>query len=224
MKKNLIKLSVLAFGFTSIISLSSCKNSESDSKENTEATEEMDMQDETTDNSYPTNATAEYLTYVERGGDLDDNMEQKLYTKEALNKLAAAVEEKSQDLNAKPNDSLNSITAEIDGNTNEIDTTITADNLYSKGQVIVGVLENLQKDSYPELSDEVMELKESWKKLKAAKKTDYKDANVSAFFDEAADLLEDMVTETPNGNVSASYTGKDSTLYSKKADTIEVDQ
>ncbi|MDN3595494.1 hypothetical protein [Zunongwangia endophytica] len=222
MKKNLIKLSVLAFGFTSIISLSSCKNTNSDAEMDTQADEEMDMQNETTDNSYPTNATAEYLTYVDRGGDYGDDMEEKLYTREALNKLAAAVKEKSQDLNAKPSDSLNAITTEMDGDMDEADTTITTNNLYSKGQVIVGVLENLQKDNYPDLSNEVMELKESWKKLKATKKTDYTNTDVSAFFDDAADLLEEMITETPNGNISASYSSKDSTVYSKQADTIEV--
>ena len=219
MKKNVIKLSVLAIGLTGMISLSSCKNTESDNDAPLADNNDMEVeQDDNTDNSYPSNPTAEYLAYVDRS---TVEPGENLYTKEAINKLAAAVEDKSQDLKATPNDSLTAIVPEMSDNA-EADTTITTENLYSKGHVIVGVLENLQKQNFPNLSDDVEELKESWKELEEAKKTDYSDMAVNSFFNKAADLLEEMDSNTPDGTMSASYTG-DSTQYSTKGDTIKVE-
>ncbi len=148
MKKNVIKLSVLAFALTGIVSLSSCKNTESENDVSEVDNTDMEQMNENSDNAYPSNATAEYLAYVDRSTDESEN---KLYTEQAINKLAAAVEEKSQDLKANPSDSLRTILPE--DNTTEMDTTITTDSLYTKGQIIVGVLENLQKDNFPELRD-----------------------------------------------------------------------
>ena len=85
-----------------------------------------------------------------------------------------------------------------------------------------GVKENLQKENFPELSDDINELKESWNKLEKAKKTNYGEMAVNSFFNKAADLLEEMNTNTPDGTVSASYVGSDSTQYSTKGDTIKM--
>ena len=219
MKKNVIKLSVLAFALTGIVSLSSCKNTESENDVSEVDNTDMEQMNENSDNAYPSNATAEYLAYVDRSTDESEN---KLYTEQAINKLAAAVEEKSQDLKANPSDSLRTILPE--DHTTEMDTTITADSLYTKGQIIVGVLENLQKDNFPELSEDVESLKASWKKLEEAKKTNYKETAVNSFFNKAADLLEEMNTNTTDGTVTASYVGNDSTQYSTEADTIQIDK
>ncbi|MFC6858036.1 hypothetical protein [Zunongwangia atlantica] len=219
MKKNVIKLSVLAFALTGIVSLSSCKNTESENDVSEVDNTDMEQMNENSDNAYPSNATAEYLAYVDRSTDESEN---KLYTEQAINKLAAAVEEKSQDLKANPSDSLRTILPE--DNTTEMDTTITTDSLYTKGQIIVGVLENLQKDNFPELSEDVESLKASWKKLEEAKKTNYKETAVNSFFNKAADLLEEMNTNTTDGTVTASYVGNDSTQYSTEADTIQIDK
>ena len=220
MKKNVIKLSALAIGLTVVVSLSSCKHTESDKEAPLANKSDMEIeQNENTDNSYPANPTAEYLAYVDRST-LEPGED--LHTKEAINKLAAAVEEKSQNLKATPNDSLTAMVPNVDDNNIETDTTITTDSFYSKGHVVVNVLENLQKENFPELSDDINELKESWNKLEKAKKTNYGEMAVNSFFNKAADLLEEMNTNTPDGTVSASYVGSDSTQYSSKGDTIKM--
>lgn len=219
-KKNAVKFATLVVAGTGILATTSCKNE----KNNNQEVEQLEQYEtkENTDNSYPTNATADYLTYIEQNNDLDSARTQKINTKIALQKLIAAVQEKSEALKATPNQELDSLTENMPDSTEISTTVIKAASLKKQAMVITQQLESLQKNYFEDLSESVANLKEDVNELSQASETSFDNENIQDFFEDAADVLEEMVTDTPNGNVEGNYISDDSLRYSQKPDTIAV--
>ncbi|WP_417884958.1 hypothetical protein [Zunongwangia sp.] len=214
-KKSAIKFTALIFASAGVLAFTSCKNE----KNNDAGLDKLEQYEpkENTDNQYPTNATAEYLTYIERDMDMDNEQTEKINSKDALHKLIAAVQEKSEDLKTIPNEELDSL-AENTSKGSEI----KIDNFKHQAGLLTNQLELLQKDNFENLAGSIADLKEDLAEVSKSKEINYENEDIQNFFEDAADILEDMITDTPNGNVEASYISDDSLQYSQKPDTIEV--
>jgi len=187
-------------------------NKKENDEEDVEFEQTMEVEEDTTsDNTYSSNAVADYLTYMDREGQYDDLEETD--PEKALQKFAAAISERSNDFGMQADEKLSVIGDSISTPVDDMETQI---------QTTVSALEKLQEDAYDDLSEEVDALKEELKEIDM-QADDSKD-KLRSFFKRAADVVEEMdAPETDDGTMS-SDPGAANSETSQEADTIEVDQ
>lgn len=173
--------------------------------------------EENTDNEYPNNAVAAYLSYVdeERPEEIGEDPEA---TQEALLRLNAAVEEKANELRYDLDKDLKD-PADTDGATTDAmrDPTQTSTdqnaNIASAGEKVVNALEELQEMHFPELDDEVQELRDELNEISsnANAQTNEQAEEVLAFFNQAADVLREMEIDVDTTPSEREEWGEDTT-------------
>lgn len=179
---------------------------------------------ENTDNDYPTNATAAYLSYIENAGDEDSLGVDPGYTREALQKLGLAVNSQTTGIGREPTSEL----GKLADSTSVSNAPISNDSIKRAGEVILRNLEELQKRRYPELSDEIEELRETLNAIgtttgQASSETEANEA-VTRFFTTAAEVLREIPNRRPDSRLTpGNPTPDDTAQYSTDIDTITAD-
>lgn len=196
---------ILAAGF-----LISCN----DGKKNNEESEDLDLEQydeqENTDNSYPDNAVADYLSYMDGEGDYEAGEPE---PEEALEKLAAAVSERSTEYGLKVNEKLEEI---------EEDAASESEEMMTEVEAVVMAMKELQQKAYSDLSDEVQELEEEMNQIDASAENGKEQIN--AFFMRAASLIEEMDAPVDGTLEADGATIDPESDYSDEPDTINVEQ
>ena len=195
---------------------------ESDADEQDEdQIEQLDQYEttENTDNDYPNNATAAYLSYIENAGDEDSLGVDPRYTREALQKLGLAVNSQTTSIGREPTSEL----GKLADSTRVSNAPISNDSIKRAGEVIVRNLEELQKRTYSELSDEIQELRETLNAIgtTTGEASSEESEAVTRFFTTAAEVLREM--ETDRIDASVAPTSIDTSEYSTDVDTVTVE-
>lgn len=194
--------------------LFACKGDDkSDDDTDIEFEQTMEVEEDTVSNyAYEGNAVADYLTYVD-GEDEYEEMQEEIDPETALQKFAAAVSERAQSFGMEANKELEVIGDSLQSSEEDMRTQL---------QTAIASLEELQKNSYQELSEEVDELKAELQDIDM-KADDAKD-KLRSFFHKAADVMEEMDAPIKEGAMSTNPGAIDNSDYSQEPDTLEVDQ
>ncbi|WP_373058412.1 hypothetical protein [Zunongwangia sp. H14] len=182
-------------------------------EDNIEKIEQYETEDYAS-NDYPENAVGEYLSYVDRGSDDDLLGDDPRSQQKAMMLLLEAVEEKAIELNRSPGPEMESIS--------QWDAQKQIDSIKQTGKVVVDNLENIQKEQYPALQDDVAELRADLDELPVNQSQDERNLFLSDFFTKAADILRQMDAEINSTPMSRS--GVDTSGYSTEIDTISANQ
>lgn len=131
-------------------------------------------------------------TYLAHIGNQDRMGVDHEYTNNALVHLIEAVDSKAKDLNVDINQDLQEIREDAQQITQNPQATNHANKIKDAGTKIASVLEKLQKEKFPELSNDVEEVKTAANKINASVSTLEQKNNINSFFNEAADVLKRM--------------------------------
>ncbi|MBZ9630096.1 hypothetical protein LB465_04835 [Salegentibacter sp. LM13S] len=173
----------------------------------------MEAEEDTTSNyAYEGNAVADYLTYID-GDDEYEEMQEEIDPETALQKFAAAVSERSRAFGLDANEKLEVIGDSLSNPVDDMDTQL---------ETALASLEKLQENAYEELSGEVDELKAELEEIDM-QANDAKE-KLRAFFNNAADVMEEMDAPTSEGTIGINPGAVDESDYSQEPDTIDVDQ
>ena len=173
----------------------------------------MEAEEDTTSNyAYESNAVADYLTYVD-GDDEYEEMQEEIDPETALQKFAAAVSERSQEYGMEADQKLEVIGDSLSNPVDDMSTQL---------QTAVAALEKLQENSYEELSEEVEELKAELQEIDM--QADDAKEKLRSFFNNAADVIEEMDAPSEDGTMSSDPGATDESDYSTEPDTVDVDQ
>jgi hypothetical protein len=170
--------------------------------------------EEYAENDYPENAIGRYLNYVDRGDDDDVLGNDPRSQQKAMMLLLEAVEEKSIELNHTPGPEMESIS--------QWEPQQQLDSIRQTGKLVVDNLEAIQRDQYPELEDEVQELRTHLDELAEGSSDEERDLFLGGFFTQAADILRKMDAEINSAPMSPSSI--DTSGYSTEIDTITTEE
>ncbi|MDT0691101.1 hypothetical protein RM549_15005 [Salegentibacter sp. F188] len=174
---------------------------------------------ETTDNAYPENATADYLSYIENEGDEDSLGVNPQYTREAFQKLGLAVSSQTSGMGSEPESDLENLA----DSTRVSNAPLSNDSIKSAGEIIVRNLEEIQRNRYPELSDEIEDLRETLNAIESTttQASSENSEAVTRFFRRAAEVLREIPTERADSRLTpGNPTTADTAQYSTDIDTI----
>ncbi len=172
--------------------------------------------EESTDNPYPENSVAGFLTHIEEGSYYQLGKDPD-YTHEALYKLVQAVRETSFEVKYKPDEDFLQLDQEIDSIPAKREAEIQTDTLYDTGQTIISTMEDLQSERFPELSEEVQELRADLNAINSNTEMEEQTEIISSFFEQAAHVIKEMNGVIPPSPVSRGY---NITTSEKKTITI----
>ncbi|MBE0663130.1 MAG: hypothetical protein IH597_11770 [Bacteroidales bacterium] len=166
-----------------------------DSDRNTEAVSDADYISNTNEPAPSgvngdNGAVATYVTFVENN---KENMGlHHDYTNEALLKLIEATNAKANEVGYEVRADMETVKEYANRITNDSHETTHADNIRKAADILSDVLQNIQQAEYPDLADDVEELKSASTSIKPGVLVlDQKDA-VKHYFAEASDLLQKM--------------------------------
>lgn len=182
----LVILGILYFVFFS--------NGENGMDDQETTTEEMDTvtgEDERNETSIgaDTMGVAAYLSYVEDEERMGRDHE---YTNTALLRLISAVQAKADEMNYDISADMQSIRQDAEKITNDPTATDHANSIKNAGQKIVDVLEGMQQENFPELSQDVQEARDAVQNIDTSTQTLEQRDQVKSFFSETADVLRKM--------------------------------
>ncbi len=130
-----------------------------------------------------------FITHVEDKSRMGVDHE---YTNNALLHLINAVETKAREVNVDVDASIQQMREEAREITQNPQGTNHANKIKSVGEKIAGTLENIQKEKFPNLSNDIQEVKTAARDIQARTLTlDQKD-QINEFFNQAADVLKKM--------------------------------
>lgn len=135
-----------------------------------------------------TEMTSIYLSSMEEESKLGADA---VYTNNALMKLIDAVEAKANESQLKLEIDLKKIRE----NTMEINADSTNSSsapIKEAGNKIADAMQNIQEARYPQLAEEVNEVKKAVEHIDAKKKMDHQQKQISAFFHKSAEVLKQM--------------------------------
>ncbi|MDT0691613.1 hypothetical protein RM549_17610 [Salegentibacter sp. F188] len=136
-----------------------------------------------------TGGVAGYLSHI---GDKSRMGIDHEYTNNALIYLMNAVQAKANDLNVNIDADMQQIRQEAEAITRDPMATNHADKIKSAGNSLTNVIENLQQDEYPDLSQDVQEVRTAVEDIDPSVLTLEQKDEVNTFFDEAGDVLNKM--------------------------------
>ncbi|MDT0688081.1 hypothetical protein [Autumnicola psychrophila] len=163
---------------------------------------------------YPENAIGQYLSYVNRGSDDNALGTNPRSQQRAMMLLLEAVEEKTIELNHTPGEEMESIS--------QWEPQRQVDSIRQTGKVIVDNLQEIQRDQYPELEDEVQDLRTHLDELAVDSSPEDRNLFLGEFFTQAADILRQMDAEINSAPISPSSI--DTSRYSTEIDTITTEE
>ena len=165
----------------------------------TEQVEEGTVWDDEDTTSWETETTSsdtlsgqgvsEYLTYVSDKSKMGIDHE---YTNNALISLMNAVQAKADEMNYDISADMASVRQDAQKIEQDPMATTHANTIKSAGTKLAGILENMQKAQYPNLSNDVQEVKTAANNIKGDTQTLNQKDQINKFFDEAADVLRKM--------------------------------
>ncbi len=168
-------------------------NDDDDSSEGIMDTTELQ---DTTRQDAPNNATVNsYVSFVEEHRDQMGQDHE--FTSEALTKLVNATEAMAAEINYDIRNDIDSVRMQADKVTQEPTATSHANSIREAADVLAGALQQIQKNAFPDLSNEADQVKNAASDIDGNELTlDQKD-EVNNFFSESADLLEKMNNNAP---------------------------
>lgn len=177
--------------------------------------------------TYPENAVGQYLFFMEEEYRLATGEEG---SRKAMEKLAAAVEQKARDLREDPGEELKEIGPDTATTTritsqSSSDTTaraMTREEFQRKGTIIVNALEELQQMHFPELSEEIKALRADLNAAGAKDQEKRKPEAIEDFFEQAAEVLRSMPARTSGSTLERGRTS-DTGRYSTDPDTLDLE-
>lgn len=114
------------------------------------------------------------------------------YTNNALLQLISAVEGKARELNIEIESEMQQIRQDAQNLTQNPQARDHAGNIKNAGSGITNVLENIQQERFPELSQDVEQLRSSVEDIDPSVETLEQKDRINSFFHEAADVLQKM--------------------------------
>lgn len=161
--------------------------------------------------TYEGNAVADYLIYIDGGGEYAE-MQEEIDPKIALQKFAAAISERREVYGLETSQKLEGMKDSLSN---------SMDNMNVQLETTVASLENLQENFYEELSEEVDELKAELQEIDMQSA----DANkeIRSFFGKAANVIEEMDAPSTDAMLSTYPRAIDSVYYNEVSDTVEVE-
>lgn len=130
-----------------------------------------------------------YMTYIEdttrMGVDHD-------YTSGALIHLVNAVESKAREMNYDIDANLVQLQQDAERLSQDPTATDHANQIKQAGEEIAGILEGMQEENYPGLSDEVEEVKTAVEDIDPNQDAMQQRETIKTFFEEAGDVLREM--------------------------------
>lgn len=132
--------------------------------------------------------TSAYLTSVEDESKLGADA---AYTNNALVKLIDAVRAKATESQLN----LDTDLKQVKGNeikTSGDSTNASSEQIKETGNKIVAAMQNIQKEKYPQLTEDVNEMKNGVNHIDAKKKMDDQQKQIEAFFNKSSEVLKQM--------------------------------
>lgn len=145
-----------------------------------------------------TNDTLDYTAgegvsgYVEHIGDESRMGIDHEYTNNALLQLINAVEEKARELNVDIETEMQQIRQDAQNITRNPQATDHAGNIKNAGSGITNVLQSIQQEQFPDLDQDVEQLRSSVEDIDPSVETLQQKDRINSFFHEAADVLQKM--------------------------------
>lgn len=174
------------------------------------------------DMAYPESAVGSYLYYIDEEYPQRQDEDTEEYSEEAMQKLAAAVEEKSMELQEEPDTELAELAEDSADTTAATGGTLSIDEIQREGEIIVNALADLQQNHYEELEDEIAELRSDLDEINQTTEGDEQAEAVDEFFQQAAEVLREMPQRAGGATMERSQPA-DTEGFSTDVDTIETD-
>lgn len=149
--------------------------------------------DESSRNTTPGAANKQSVTaYLTHVGDRDRMGIEHEYTNNALLHLINAVEAKAAEVNMDINKDLEDLRESSKAITQNPQATNHANHIKRTGSKIADILERIQKENFPNLSQDVKEVKTAVQEIDSSVLTLEQKEQINSFFKEAADVLRKM--------------------------------
>ncbi len=148
-------------------------------------------QEETIGNRENNSSVDEYISFVENR-DRDDMGLDHDFSNQALLLLADAIDAKADDVDVELQNDLKEVRDNAGYITEDPNSTDHANHIKASASLLTSELENIQRESYPDLSNEIADLRESTNSIEPEVLTLEQKKTVMAYFDKAADVLEKM--------------------------------
>ncbi len=154
---------------------------------------EDQMQDTTQWNDTLTGATTgEISTYLAHVGDTTRMGVDHQYTNNALIHLVNAVESKAREVNYDISENITRLQQDAERITQNPQSTDHANQIKETGSEIVEIMNGIQEENYPELSNDVQEVKSAVENIDTSEETLQQRERITTFFNEAAEALRKM--------------------------------
>ena len=142
---------------------------------------------------YVVDSEGEIEAYVVFVGNSNEEMTlDHAYTNEALLKLVDATEAKANEVGYEVGADLDKVTEYANTITDDAYETTHADYIRKSDDIIANILQNIQKENYPDLANEAKELRTASESINPEVLTLDQKAAVQNFFAVAADILKKM--------------------------------
>lgn len=130
-----------------------------------------------------------YLTYISDQSKMGVDHE---YTNNALIRLMNAVQAKANEINYNIDADMQSVRQDAQAIQQDPTATNHAEKIKQAGTKLADILEKMQKDKYPDLSNDVQEMKTAANNIQGSVQTLEQKDQINSFFNEAADVLRKM--------------------------------
>lgn len=114
------------------------------------------------------------------------------YTNNALIRLMNAVQAKANEINYNIDADMQSVRQDAQAIQQDPTSTNHAERIKQAGTKLANILEKMQKEKYPDISNDVQEMKTAVNNIKGSVQTLEQKDQINTFFDEAADVLRKM--------------------------------
>ncbi len=130
-----------------------------------------------------------YLTYISDKSKMGVDHE---YTNNALIWLMNAVQAKANEINYNIDADMQSVRQDAEAIQKDPSSTNHAEMIKQAGTKLANILEKMQNENYPDLSNDVQEMKTAADNIQGSVQTLEQKDQINTFFDEAADVLRKM--------------------------------
>lgn len=166
-----------------VITLAGCNQKQADVEEEEETQDIASVKE----NNSKVNEFVTFVQNDENKMDLDHE-----YTNEALNKMTEAISAMANEIDYNVQADLDKVKQYADQITKDPFATTHADNIRKSADVLTGTLQKMQQQKYPEMENDIKELKEACAAIKPEVLTLEQKSAVKSFFSKGADVLEKM--------------------------------
>lgn len=150
---------------------------------------EDEMETETDTANWNTGAVQSYLTYISDNNRMGLDHE---YTNNAIIELMNAVQAKADEMNYDISADMQSVREDAQVIQQDPMALNHADRIKSAGMKLANIIENMQKEGFPNLSNDVNEVKTAVQNINETTPTLEQRDQIKMFFDEAGDVLSKM--------------------------------